>query len=38
MARRTSPGDMQVLTAYAREHLTCDDCGAAPGEPHIHRE
>jgi hypothetical protein len=29
---KTSPEDTQRIVAYAREHLECQDCGAAPGE------
>ena len=31
--RRTSPEDEQKIATYAREHVPCDDCRAAPGEP-----
>ncbi len=31
LTRRTSPEDAQEIAAHAREHLTCGDCGAAPG-------
>ena len=31
--RRTSPEDKQKIATYAREHVPCDDCRAAPGEP-----
>jgi hypothetical protein len=31
--RRTSPEDAQKIAAHAREHVLCQDCGAAPGEP-----
>jgi hypothetical protein len=31
--RRASPEEAEKITAYARQHLRCDDCGAPPGEP-----
>ena len=31
--RRDSPEDARKIAAHARQHLPCDDCGAAPGEP-----
>jgi hypothetical protein len=31
--RQASPEDAQKIADHARQHLACDDCGAAPGEP-----
>lgn len=31
--RRTSPEEVRRIIAHAREHLVCEDCKAAPGEP-----
>jgi hypothetical protein len=31
--RRASPEDMRKIAAHARQHLPCDSCGAAAGEP-----
>jgi hypothetical protein len=33
--RPASPEEAQKITDHARQHLPCDDCGAAPGEPCI---
>ena len=31
--RSAPPGDAQKIAEHARQHLPCEDCGAAPGEP-----
>jgi hypothetical protein len=31
--RPASPEEAQKIAAHARQHLACDDCGTAPGEP-----
>lgn len=34
MAKRSaSPGDVARIVEHSRQHLACEDCGAAPGEP-----
>jgi ribosomal protein S27E len=33
--RRPSPEDVQRIVAHAQQHVSCEDCGAAPGEPCI---
>jgi hypothetical protein len=32
-AQRTSPEDTRRIVAHARQHMECQDCSAAPGEP-----
>jgi hypothetical protein len=34
--QRMSPEDAQKTADHARQHLACQDCGAAPGESCIH--
>ncbi len=31
--QRTSPDEARRIAEYAGQNLTCDECGAAPGEP-----
>jgi hypothetical protein len=31
--RWASPEEARKIAAHALEHLPCDECGAAPGEP-----
>lgn len=31
--QRMSPGDAQKTARHAHQNLSCDDCGAAPGQP-----
>jgi hypothetical protein len=33
--RRASPEEARRIAEHARQNKTCDDCGAAPGEPCI---